>query len=99
LAEVARLEVDNDMSARARDVQIVSRQEKTYSITIGTTLAEDRLCAPQIAIAPVMGLLCCLSRSTSSCTLWRRRKWTGVSESTNVRWLKKRASFFRLISD
>ncbi|MDQ7976016.1 hypothetical protein QYH69_01985 [Paraburkholderia sp. SARCC-3016] len=59
LADVARLAVDNNMSARARIVEIVFRQEKTYDITIGTTLAEDRLCAPQLesAIATVMGLL------------------------------------------
>ncbi|APR34835.1 hypothetical protein [Paraburkholderia sp. SOS3] len=59
LADVARLAVDNNMSARARIVEIVFRQEKTYDITIGTTLAEDRLCSPQLesAIATVMGLL------------------------------------------
>jgi hypothetical protein len=59
LAEVARYAVDNNMSARARIVEIVFRQEKTYDITIGTTLAEDRLCVPQLesAIVTVMGLL------------------------------------------
>nr|WP_143752120.1 hypothetical protein [Burkholderia sp. SRS-W-2-2016] len=47
------------MSARARIVDIVFRQERAYDITVGTTLAEDRLCAPQLenAIATVMGLL------------------------------------------
>jgi hypothetical protein len=59
LAEVARLAVDNNMSARARIVEVMFRQEKTYDITVGTTLAEDRLCVPQLesAIATVMGLL------------------------------------------
>ncbi|GAB7521312.1 hypothetical protein [Paraburkholderia sp. 2C] len=59
LADVARLAVDNNMSARARILEIVFRQEKAYDITVGTTLAEDRLCVPQLesAIATVMGLL------------------------------------------
>ncbi len=58
-AEVARLAVDNNMSARARIVEITFRHEKTYDISIGTTLAQDRLCAPQleIAIATVLGVL------------------------------------------
>lgn len=59
LAEVTRLAVDNNMSARARIVEIVFRHEHAYDITVGTTLAEDRVCAPQLeaAIATVMGLL------------------------------------------
>jgi hypothetical protein len=59
VAVVTRLAVDNNMSARARIVEIVFRHEKAYDITIGTTLAEDRICAGQLeaAIAMVMGLL------------------------------------------
>src|SRR5690349_18907105 len=59
VAEVTRLAVDNNMSARARIVEIVYRHEKAYDITVGTTLAEDRICAVQLesAIATVMGLL------------------------------------------
>jgi hypothetical protein len=59
VAELTRLAVDNNMSARARVVEIVFRHEKAYDITIGTTLTEDRICAPQLesAIATVMGLL------------------------------------------
>jgi hypothetical protein len=59
VAQVARLAIDNNMSARARIVEIVFRHEKAYDITVGTTLAEDRICAPQLesAIATVMGLL------------------------------------------
>ncbi|NYH26030.1 hypothetical protein [Paraburkholderia bryophila] len=58
MAEIVRLAVDNNMSARARIVEIVLRQEKSYDITIGTTLAEDRICAPQLeaAVTTVMGL-------------------------------------------
>ena len=59
LAEVTRTAVDNNMSARARVVDIVFRQEKTYDITVGSTVAEDRICAPQLeaALATVMGLV------------------------------------------
>jgi len=59
LAEVTRLAVDHNMSARARIVEIVFRQEKEYDIRIGTTMADDRVCAPQLeaAIATVMGLM------------------------------------------
>jgi hypothetical protein len=59
VAEVTRLAVDNNMSARARIVEIVFRHEKAYDVTVGTTLAEDRICAAQLesAIATVMGLL------------------------------------------
>lgn len=59
VAEVTRLAVDNNMSARARIVEILFRHEKAYEITIGTTLPEDRICAPQLenAIATVTGLL------------------------------------------
>lgn len=51
--------VDHNMSARARIVEIIFRQEKAYDIRIGTTMAEDRVCAPQLeaALATVMGLL------------------------------------------
>ena len=59
VAEVTRLAVDNNMSARARIVEIVFRHEKAYDVTVGTVLAEDRICAAQLesAIATVMGLL------------------------------------------
>jgi hypothetical protein len=58
LAEVTRLAVDHNMSARARIVEIVFRQERAYDIRVGTTVVEDRVCAPHLeaAIATVMGL-------------------------------------------
>ena len=58
LAEIIRFAVDNNMSARARIVDIVLREEKTYDITVGSTLPEDRICGPQLeaAVAAVMGL-------------------------------------------
>ncbi|MEX3859796.1 MULTISPECIES: hypothetical protein [Paraburkholderia] len=57
-AEVIRLAIDNNMSARARLVEVVFRQESAYEISVGTTFPDDRLCAPQLeaAIATVLGL-------------------------------------------
>ncbi|MEX3788710.1 hypothetical protein [Paraburkholderia sp. BR14374] len=57
-AEVIRLAIDNNMSARARLVEVVFRQESAYEISVGTTFADDRLCAPQLeaAIGTVLGL-------------------------------------------
>ena len=56
--EIVRIAVDNNMSARARMVEVVCRQEKIYEVTIGTTVAKDKLCAPQLEtfIAGVLGL-------------------------------------------
>jgi len=57
--EVIRIAIDNNMSARARLVEVVWRQEKTYDVLIGTTMTEDKVCAPQLeaAVAVVLGLL------------------------------------------
>ena len=59
VAEVVQLAIDNNMSARARLVEIVFQQEQTYDIAVGTTLMEDSVCAPHLeaAIAVVLGLL------------------------------------------
>lgn len=59
VVEVVRLAIDSNMSARARLVEVVFRQEQTYEIAVGSTLVEDRACAPQLeaAIAVVLGLL------------------------------------------
>jgi hypothetical protein len=59
VAEVVRLAIDNNMSARARLVEIVFQQDHAYEIAVGTTLAEDSVCAPQLeaALALVLGLL------------------------------------------
>lgn len=56
--EVIRIAVDSNMSARARLVEVVCRQENTYEVTIGTTVAKDKVCAPQLEafIAGVLGL-------------------------------------------
>jgi hypothetical protein len=58
VAEVVRLAIDNNMSARARLVEIVLQRDQTYDVAVGTTLAEDCVCAPQLeaAIALVLGL-------------------------------------------
>ncbi len=59
VVEVVRLAIDNNMSARARLVEVVCRQEKTYDVLVGTTMVEDKVCAPQLeaAVAVVLGLL------------------------------------------
>ena len=49
--EVIRLAIDSNMSARARLVEVVFRQESSYEIAVGTTFADDRLCAPQLEAA------------------------------------------------
>ncbi|CAL8480889.1 hypothetical protein [Caballeronia sp. S22] len=56
--EVIRLAIDNNMSARARLVEVVLQPESAYEIAVGTTFADDRLCAPHLeaAIATVLGL-------------------------------------------
>jgi len=58
VTEVVRLAIDNNMSARARLVEIVFQQEQTFDIAVGTTLMEDSVCAPHLeaAIAVVLGL-------------------------------------------
>lgn len=83
LAEVTRLAVDHNMSARARIVEIIFRQEKAYDIRMGTTMVEDRVCAPQLeaAMATVMGLL--PASSTYSLRRSRRRKSTFTSVCTS----------------
>ena len=60
VADVARLAIENNMSARARLVEVVYRdQDKAYDIFVGTTMSEDRRCAAQleVAVATVLGLL------------------------------------------
>ncbi|OTP71051.1 hypothetical protein PAMC26510_23890 [Caballeronia sordidicola] len=60
MAELARLSIENNMSARARLVEIVYRdQDKAYDVFVGTTVPDDRRCAAQleVAIATVLGLL------------------------------------------
>ncbi|MBB5445438.1 MULTISPECIES: hypothetical protein [unclassified Paraburkholderia] len=56
--EVIRLAIDSNMSARARLVEVVCRHDSAYEIAVGTTFADDRLCAPHLeaAVATVLGL-------------------------------------------
>jgi hypothetical protein len=57
--EVIRIAIDNNMSARARLVEVICLQENSYDVLIGTTLLKDKVCAPQLeaAIAVVLGVL------------------------------------------
>lgn len=59
VAEVARLAIESNMSARARLIEVVLRdQDGAYDIAVGTTIAEDRACAApiEVALATVLGL-------------------------------------------
>lgn len=59
VAEVARVAIESNMSARARLVEVVFRdQDSAYEISVGTTITEDRACAGPIegALAVVLGL-------------------------------------------
>ena len=58
-ADVMRVAIENNMSARARLVDVTLREGKSYDLSVGTTFADDRLCVPQLeaAIAVVLGLL------------------------------------------
>jgi len=60
VADVARLAMENNMSARARLVEVVYRDaDKAYDIFVGTTMPDDRRCAAhlEVAMATVLGLL------------------------------------------
>ncbi|MFM0077110.1 hypothetical protein PQQ86_38830 [Paraburkholderia sediminicola] len=59
VADVARLAIENNMSARARLVEVVFRDQDNAYDVVGTIVAEDRLCAAQleVALATVLGLL------------------------------------------
>jgi len=60
VADVARLAIENNMSARARLVEVVYRDaDKAYDIFVETTIPDDRRCAAQleVAIATLLGLL------------------------------------------
>ena len=60
VADVARLAIENNMSARARLVEVVYRDaDKAYDVFVGTTMPDDRRCAAhlEVAMATVLGLL------------------------------------------
>jgi hypothetical protein len=58
VAELAKIAIENNLSARARLVQVVMAQGETYSIDIGTTFPKDREAAPHLeaALATMFGL-------------------------------------------
>jgi hypothetical protein len=52
VGEVAKLAVENNMSARARLVEVVLRdEENAYDINVGTTIADDKICATLVEVA------------------------------------------------
>jgi hypothetical protein len=64
-AELVRLAIDNNMSARAWLVEIVFQQEQTDDIAVGPTLMGDSACAPQLEAAIAIVLDCCRNMRTS----------------------------------
>ncbi len=57
VAELATVAIDNNLSARARLVDVTS-QGDAYVISIGTTFEKDKVAAPQleVALATLFGL-------------------------------------------
>lgn len=76
VAELAKIAVENNLSAAARLVEVTAgRGEKSYTITIGTTFTKDKQMTPhlELALATILGW-----RPANS--IWRswwsaRRKW------------------------
>ncbi|MFJ1257676.1 hypothetical protein [Cupriavidus sp. CuC1] len=58
MAELAKIAIENNLSARARLVEVTAEGEKTYTISVGTTFAKDREAAPhlELALATMFGL-------------------------------------------
>lgn len=59
VAELAKIAIENNLSAAARLVEVSAAQgEKAYTITIGTTFAKDKEVAPhlEMALATIFGL-------------------------------------------
>ncbi|KAI3597215.1 hypothetical protein D8I24_6881 (plasmid) [Cupriavidus necator H850] len=58
VAELARIAIENNLSAGARLVEVTGEGEKAYMISVGTTFAKDREAAPHLefALATIFGL-------------------------------------------
>ncbi|KJK08104.1 hypothetical protein UB46_42565 [Burkholderiaceae bacterium 16] len=59
MAELAKIAtIENNLSARARLVEVTAEGGKTYTISVGTTFAKDREAAPhlELALATMFGL-------------------------------------------
>ena len=58
VAELARIAIENNLSAGARLVEVAGQGEKSYTITVGTTFAKDKEVAPhlELALATMFGL-------------------------------------------
>lgn len=60
VADLARVAIESNMSARARLVEVVYRDpDKAYDILVGTTMSDDGRCAVklEVAMATLLGLL------------------------------------------
>lgn len=59
LADLARIGIENTMSARARLVEVTFRDEDAaYEVSVGTTVAQDKACAAplELALSTLLGL-------------------------------------------
>ncbi|SOZ50647.1 conserved hypothetical protein [Cupriavidus taiwanensis] len=58
IAEVAKIAIENNLSAAARLVEVTADGEKAYTISVGTTFPKDRAAATQLelALATMFGL-------------------------------------------
>ncbi|KWR87905.1 hypothetical protein D9M68_343110 [compost metagenome] len=58
VAELARIAIENNLSAGARLVEVTGQGEKAYTISVGTTFEKDREAAPhlELALATIFGL-------------------------------------------
>ncbi|AJG19493.1 hypothetical protein [Cupriavidus basilensis] len=58
VAELAKMAIENNLSAGARLVEVTAEGEKAYVISVGTTFAKDREAAPhlEVALATMFGL-------------------------------------------
>ncbi|WP_454743625.1 hypothetical protein [Cupriavidus necator] len=58
VAELARIAIENNLSAGARLVEVTGEGEKAYTISVGTTFAKDRETALhlEVALATIFGL-------------------------------------------
>ncbi|QEZ44133.1 hypothetical protein [Cupriavidus oxalaticus] len=58
VAELAKIAIENNLSAAARLVEVVADGGKAYTISVGTTFPKDKDAAPrlEVALATMLGL-------------------------------------------
>lgn len=58
VAALAKIAIENNLSAAARLVEVLADREKAYTISVGTTFPKDKDAAPhlEVALATMFGL-------------------------------------------